>query len=148
MQRLVNGEIRRHAGSRFSQLSCHEWILVAKRGQSGDGDGGDGGGGSGGGGGGPLEPLWVNVLTGQRCAEFPELGGLGPRDKIYRRGNGWTDKARGFKAEYGRDPLIWLDRACLDQNNLDADLACLPVFEASMCMHEKKATMSPRLCKR
>ena len=42
----------------------------------------------------------MNVLTGQRSPEFPVLSGQIPRDKIYRRGNGWTDQARTFKAFY------------------------------------------------
>ncbi len=28
----------------------------------------------------------------------------------------------------GRQPLIWLDKACLDQGKIDESLACLPVF--------------------
>ena len=43
MQRLLNGEIRRHAGSRFSRDRCHEWLLLAE--SSGDvSDVGSGGG--------------------------------------------------------------------------------------------------------
>ena len=29
-----------------------------------------------------------------------------------------------------RDPLLWLDKACIDQNNIDESLACLPIFLA------------------
>ena len=30
----------------------------------------------------------------------------------------------------GKDPLIWLDKACIDQNDIDASLSALPVFLA------------------
>lgn len=35
---------------------------------------------------------------------------------------------RGFVAEHGREPRVWLDKICIDQNNIDIDLRCLPVF--------------------
>jgi len=34
-----------------------------------------------------------------------------------------------FKAEHGgREPLLWLDKVCLDQTNIEESLQCLPVF--------------------
>uniref|UniRef100_A0A7S2HSR9 TIR domain-containing protein n=1 Tax=Zooxanthella nutricula TaxID=1333877 RepID=A0A7S2HSR9_9DINO len=33
-----------------------------------------------------------------------------------------------FVAQNGREPRIWLDKYCVDQNNIDDDLRCLPIF--------------------
>lgn len=33
-----------------------------------------------------------------------------------------------FVAKAGREPLIWFDKVCIDQNNIDLDLRCLPIF--------------------
>ena len=38
---------------------------------------------------------------------------------------GW---ARAFEKEHGRTPTLWLDKACIDQGNIDASLSGLPVF--------------------
>ena len=38
----------------------------------------------------------------------------------------WADAFAAAHA--GRSPLIWFDRACLDQSNIDASLAMLPVY--------------------
>jgi len=35
---------------------------------------------------------------------------------------------RRFVAEYGREPIVWFDKYCIDQNNIDSDLCCLPIF--------------------
>ena len=35
-----------------------------------------------------------------------------------------------FKAEHSREPLVWLDKACIEQGDIDANLMCLPVFLA------------------
>jgi hypothetical protein len=34
----------------------------------------------------------------------------------------------GFHAKHGRPPKLWLDFCCIDQNNIEASLSCLPVF--------------------
>ena len=36
--------------------------------------------------------------------------------------------ATGFEADTGREPVIWFDRACIDQNDIANALACLPIF--------------------
>lgn len=36
--------------------------------------------------------------------------------------------ASEFEQAQGSTPLIWLDKACIDQDNIDASLACLPIF--------------------
>jgi len=33
-----------------------------------------------------------------------------------------------FVATHGKEPAIWLDRCCIDQSSIDADVQCLPVF--------------------
>lgn len=33
-----------------------------------------------------------------------------------------------FVASHHREPTIWLDKCCIDQQNIDADLRCLPFF--------------------
>lgn len=40
----------------------------------------------------------------------------------------WAQKLRA--ANGGQEPLVWLDKACIDQDNVDANLASLPVFLA------------------
>jgi len=53
----------------------------------------------------------------------------------------WTDQAASkwralqawraaFVAKHGREPLIWLDRLCVDQESIGDNLACLPVYLA------------------
>ena len=38
--------------------------------------------------------------------------------------------AEDFRARYHRSPTIWLDKACIDQNDIDNSLAFLPIFLA------------------
>ena len=38
--------------------------------------------------------------------------------------------AATFRREHAREPCIWLDKACIDQDDIDGSLACLPVFLA------------------
>eukprot|EP00931_Biecheleriopsis_adriatica_P004622 TRINITY_DN106265_c0_g1_i1.p1 TRINITY_DN106265_c0_g1~~TRINITY_DN106265_c0_g1_i1.p1 ORF type:complete len:565 (+),score=84.11 TRINITY_DN106265_c0_g1_i1:72-1766(+) len=33
-----------------------------------------------------------------------------------------------FKAKNGREPMVWLDKYCIDQSNVQTDLLCLPIF--------------------
>lgn len=33
-----------------------------------------------------------------------------------------------FCLEHGREPSIWFDKCCIDQNNIEEDLLCLPIF--------------------
>jgi hypothetical protein len=33
-----------------------------------------------------------------------------------------------FRALHGREPLLWIDKFCIDQTEINADLQCLPVF--------------------
>ena len=35
-----------------------------------------------------------------------------------------------FKSENGREPQLWLDKACINQKDISSDLLCLPVFLA------------------
>eukprot|EP00930_Biecheleria_cincta_P029350 TRINITY_DN20425_c0_g1_i1.p1 TRINITY_DN20425_c0_g1~~TRINITY_DN20425_c0_g1_i1.p1 ORF type:complete len:292 (+),score=42.34 TRINITY_DN20425_c0_g1_i1:86-877(+) len=36
-----------------------------------------------------------------------------------------------FRCQHGRAPRIWLDKVCIDQTDIAADLECLPVFLAA-----------------
>jgi len=38
---------------------------------------------------------------------------------------------RSFKAQHQREPRLWIDKYCIDQENIEASLMCLPVFLAS-----------------
>ena len=35
-----------------------------------------------------------------------------------------------FREEHKRDPVIWLDKFCIDQRSIEENLMCLPVFLA------------------
>jgi len=35
---------------------------------------------------------------------------------------------KGFYEKFGRQPKLWLDFCCIDQNNIEANLRCLPVW--------------------
>ena len=39
----------------------------------------------------------------------------------------WATK---FELENGREPIIWLDKGCIDQSYIEDSLKCLPVFLA------------------
>merc|ERR1712039_1169630 len=39
----------------------------------------------------------------------------------------WREK---FVGEHGREPRVWLDKCCINQNSIETDLRCLPVFLA------------------
>ena len=39
-----------------------------------------------------------------------------------------TKWAANFEATNGRELILWLDKACIDQQNIEASLACLPVY--------------------
>lgn len=36
-----------------------------------------------------------------------------------------------FEVEHGRTPLLWLDKACIDQNDIEASLCGIPIFVRS-----------------
>jgi len=38
------------------------------------------------------------------------------------------DWSKEFQKEHGRSPTFWLDKVCIDQNNIAQDPQCLPVF--------------------
>merc|ERR1712228_928465 len=37
---------------------------------------------------------------------------------------------RKFVTEHGREPKVWFDKCCIDQNSIETDLRCLPMFLA------------------
>merc|ERR1712226_1422987 len=34
----------------------------------------------------------------------------------------------GFVNRHNREPVIWLDKGCIDQGDVESDLRCLPIF--------------------
>jgi hypothetical protein len=39
--------------------------------------------------------------------------------------------AKNFEREQGREPTLWIDKFCIDQSDISAELPCLPIFLAS-----------------
>jgi len=118
-RRLVHGELKRRRGSRYATFACHEWLLIAAPappkaggsrsasparphvGGSSLGSADQSGWGNGDGAGGALQPMWINLVTGKRCVDFPDLTeGSQPREGVYQRRNGWSDAQRTLKAFY------------------------------------------------
>merc|ERR1719193_800542 len=33
-----------------------------------------------------------------------------------------------YRETYGKEPDVWFDKCCIDQNNIEVDLRCLPIF--------------------
>ena len=48
-------------------------------------------------------------------------------DSKWRKLNDW---ARDFRQSKGRTPLLWLDKACINQQAIEDSLACLPIYLA------------------
>ena len=40
----------------------------------------------------------------------------------------WREEFKSING--GREPRLWIDKYCIDQNNIDESLACLPVYLA------------------
>ena len=51
-----------------------------------------------------------------------------PGDAKHEALQEWGDEYR--RKNNGKEPLVWLDKACVDQNNIDSALTALPVFLA------------------
>ena len=51
-----------------------------------------------------------------------------PGDQKFEALQEWGDEYRSKHG--GKEPLVWLDKACVDQNNIDQALTALPVFLA------------------
>jgi hypothetical protein len=102
-RRLLAGELKRKRGSRAATLTCHEWLLVAVpvpgRRVSSPRLVGTGTPGTAPTGGSGLQPMWINLVTGRRTTDFPDLSGQ-LRDNLYQRRNGWTEAQRRLKAFY------------------------------------------------
>ena len=41
---------------------------------------------------------------------------------------GLNSEHEDFKKSHGREPKLWIDKHCIDQNNITESLACLPAF--------------------
>jgi len=81
------------------------------------------------------EDLWDNAPD-PRLNALAEPTKLGSCDAFVS--HSWHDDAAAkwealqewrswFRAKHGREPRVWLDKLCIDQNNIEADLRCLPV---------------------
>jgi len=49
-------------------------------------------------------------------------------DDPYEKWAKLTEFNEDFKLDYGKNAKVWLDKACINQDDIDASLACLPVF--------------------
>ena len=78
-----------------------------------------------------------NAPDAEAMANLPQRCQLGEVDAFLS--HSWHDSptakwealegwAVEFEARYGRPPLLWFDRACLKQDDIEAQLAQLPVF--------------------
>jgi hypothetical protein len=50
-----------------------------------------------------------------------------PADAKWKALKAWATQ---FEKKEGRSPIVWLDKACIDQGNINDSLACLPIFLA------------------
>lgn len=88
----------------------------------------------------PFDALREGDLTGARenaLWDRTEQRGLGEVD-IFLSHSWHDDGARkwrrlaeycaGFRARHQREPLLWLDKACIDQTDIEKSLLCLPVY--------------------
>ena len=50
-----------------------------------------------------------------------------PADAKWKALDAWATQ---FEKKEGRSPIVWLDKACIDQGNINDSLACLPIFLA------------------
>lgn len=90
----------------------------------------------------PLENMTLEVLASNKATkEEAEMLSvpceLGEVD--FFMSHAWNDPPEGkvaalqrlgeeFEAVHGRKPLIWLDKLCINQDNIQEDLECLPIF--------------------
>merc|ERR1712232_60823 len=44
----------------------------------------------------------------------------------WKRLQEWREEFKSRKQ--GREPRLWIDKYCIDQNNIDESLACLPIY--------------------
>ena len=79
------------------------------------------------------------ATTAEELAAKSKKATLGSVDAFF--GHSWRDEDEAPGAKYAaliawaarlnvEEPTIWLDKACIDQNNVDRALACLPVYLA------------------
>ena len=52
-------------------------------------------------------------------------------DDSFLKWNALCNWADDYESNWGRPPTLWLDRVCIDQSNVQADLPCLPIFLAA-----------------
>merc|ERR1712232_860328 len=79
-------------------------------------------------------------MPNSELASLTEKGKLGHIDAFVS--HSWHDNPQikwrvlqEWRAEFkrtheGREPKLWIDKYCVDQNNIDESLACLPVYLA------------------
>jgi hypothetical protein len=53
---------------------------------------------------------------------------------------------RDFEAVNGRAATFWLDKVCIDQDNIQDALRCLPVFESECACSLSRAWQRSRPC--
>ena len=87
----------------------------------------------------------INLAHIQRSTPDPELFQLAERAQFYQVdwfvSHSWRDNANAkfqalqnarsrFNEAHRREPIVWLDKFCIDQKNIEENLMCLPIFLA------------------
>lgn len=81
-------------------------------------------------GGGPISGALFNQTS---PAEFGEVDAFvshswhDPAASKFEELRRWSEN---FRAAMGREPRLWIDKYCIDQANIEADLRCLPIYLA------------------
>eukprot|EP00928_Gymnodinium_smaydae_P043381 TRINITY_DN29075_c0_g1_i1.p1 TRINITY_DN29075_c0_g1~~TRINITY_DN29075_c0_g1_i1.p1 ORF type:complete len:519 (+),score=77.31 TRINITY_DN29075_c0_g1_i1:126-1682(+) len=75
----------------------------------------------------PVPELFLRSSTTRLgfCDAFVSHSWHDNADAKWRALQGWR---REFLWNNGREPLVWLDKCCIDQSDIESDLRCLPLF--------------------
>jgi len=80
------------------------------------------------------EPAWRNGGTLAQCSRTAKFGEVDAfvshawRDVHDQRFDALQRWAAAFEAAQGKKPLLWLDKACLNWDDIESSLQCLPLF--------------------
>ena len=86
--------------------------------------------------GGPLDVVGAGVIDLHTFATPCRIGGCDAffshswHDDAHLKLDALSDWCTEFANTQQRSPRLWLDKVCIDQENINADLQCLPIFLA------------------